>query len=306
MDYETIIDGETWAFIRRTGEFYPPDTTAMPIAEQRRIYNAMCREFFQGYPEGVSAEDREADRVPTRVYSSGNPTVTVVYFHGGGFVVGGLESHDDICAEICARTGFRVVSADYRLAPEHTHPAQFQDAWAATCWAARTWSGPLVLAGDSAGGNLAAAVAHHARDRLDRIVGQVLIYPALGGDRDKGSYLAHAQAPMLSRDDILFYDGIRHDGTAPNRDPAFAPLADSDFTSLPPTVIVTAQCDPLSDDGRDYRDQIVSAGGKAVWTEEPGLVHGYLRARTTVGRARESFTRIVEAITALGGRAWPW
>ena len=306
MDYETLIDAETWAFIRDTATYYPDDAVDLSITEQRRVYDRMCRAFHQGIPDSVTVQDVSANGVPCRVYSAGEPTATVLYLHGGGFVVGGLESHDDVCAEIHMNTGFRVVSVDYRLAPEHHHPAAFDDAWTAINWVAEQVDGAIVLAGDSGGGNLAAAVAHHARGRLKRIIGQVLIYPGLGGDLNKGSYLEHADAPMLTRDDILFYKDIRLDGAEPVGDPTYAPLHDSDFSGLPPTVIFTADCDPLRDDGPDYADRLRAAKVRVSLTNELGLVHGYLRARATVARARDSFDRITLAIEALGQGLWPY
>ncbi len=306
MDYERLIDEETWAFIRRTAESYPDDAVDLSIDDQRRVYDTMCRDFRQPRPPGVETEDRRANGVPVRVYTVGEPTRTVVYFHGGGFVVGGLDSHDDVCAEICAQTGYRVVSVDYRLCPEHVHPTQFQDAWTAVAWAATEYGDALVLAGDSAGGNLAAAVAHYARGRLDTVLGQVLIYPGLGGDRSNGSYLEHAHAPLLTLEDIVFYEKVRCGGPAPQADPTYAPLHDSDFSNLPPTVVITADCDPLRDDGPDYCARITEAGGKAHCINEAGLVHGYLRARTSVKRAADSFERISVAIEALGQQIWPY
>ncbi|WP_170383406.1 alpha/beta hydrolase [Ruegeria atlantica] len=306
MDYERLIDEETWAFIRRTAESYPDDAVDLSIAEQRRVYDAMCQDFRQPRPSGLDVQDRSADGVPVRVYTAGDPTRTVVYFHGGGFVVGGLDSHDDVCAEICAQTGYRVVSVDYRLCPEHVHPAQFQDAWTATKWAAQEFGDPLVLAGDSAGGNLAAAVAKQGRGQLENVLGQVLIYPGLGGDTLAGSYVEHAQAPLLTLDEIRFYEKVRCGGSVPKDDPTFAPLQDTDFSGLPPTVVVTADCDPLRDDGPAYCEKIIASGGKAHWINEPGLVHGYLRARTSVKRAADSFERISIAIEALGQGIWSY
>lgn len=306
MDYERLIDEETWAFIRRTAESYPDDAVQLSIEDQRRVYDTMCQDFRQPRPTGVETEDRAADGVPVRIYSAGQPTRTVVYFHGGGFVVGGLESHDDVCAELCAQTGYRVVAVDYRLCPEHVHPAQFDDCWTAANWAASEYGDPLILAGDSAGGNLAAAVSHHARGRLDEILGQVLIYPGLGGDPSQGSYLEHAQAPLLTLDEIKFYETVRYSGVQPQGDPTYAPLQDSDFSNLPPTVVVTADCDPLRDDGQVYCRRINAAGGRAHWINESGLVHGYLRARTSVKRAADSFERISVAIEALGQGIWSY
>ncbi|WP_170325858.1 alpha/beta hydrolase [Ruegeria arenilitoris] len=306
MDYERLIDEETWAFIRRTAESYPEDAVDLSIEDQRRVYNEMCQDFRQPRPPGLEVQDRSADGVPVRVYTAGDPTRTVVYFHGGGFVVGGLDSHDDVCAEICAQTGYRVVAVDYRLCPENVHPAQFEDGWTATNWAAKEFSDPLVLAGDSAGANLAAAVVHYGRGRLEGVLGQVLVYPGLGGDTSTGSYIEHAHAPLLTLDEIKFYEKVRCGGTVPQSDPTFAPLHDTDFSGLPPTVVVTADCDPLRDDGAIYCEQIAAAGGQAHWINEPGLVHGYLRARTSVKRAADSFERISIAIEALGQQVWPY
>jgi acetyl esterase len=262
----------------------------------------MCRVFFQGYPPGVTARDEAVAGVPCRVYPGADPVV--IYLHGGGYVVGGLHSHDDVCAEIRARTGLTVVAVDYRLSPEHLHPAAFDDA----CGVVRALAtkGPVVLAGDSAGANLAAAAAHALRGSGVTILGQVLIYPGLGGDVNAGSYLTHAHAPMLSRDDVLFYKDIRHGGPPPEDDATVYPLRDTHFAGLPPTLTIGAQCDPLADDARDYAAKIRAAGGQAQWVEERGLVHGYLRARASVPRAAASFTRIVETISAFAAGRWPF
>ncbi|ESZ03895.1 alpha/beta hydrolase [Mesorhizobium sp. M1060] len=307
-DYKTLIDAETWAFIEKTNSYYPPDTIDYTIAQQRAIYDRMCREFFAGYPDGVTAETTiiAGHDIPIRIYRSASPNrdAMVLYIHGGGFILGGLDSHDDVCAELCARTGFEVVSIDYRLAPEHLHPAAFDDALHAFEWAASNYDCPILLCGDSAGGNLCAALAHATRSHAKKSIGQVLIYPGLGGDRSQGSYLTHAEAPMLTVRDLDFYRDIRTGGLDGTGDITLYPLADADFIGLPPTVLITAQCDPLSSDGEAYRDRVLAAGGHAAWFEEPGLVHGYLRARHTVGRARASFNRIVEAVSVLGKGDW--
>ncbi len=306
VDYGTLIDAEIWAFIRKTEQSYPDDAVSLDIAGQRRVYDAMCRAFYRGRPAGIGVEDSDANGVPVRIYAEGSPNTTVVYFHGGGFVVGGLDSHDDVCAEICAQTGFRVVAVDYRLAPEHKHPAAFDDAWAATSHVAEAFGQDIVLVGDSAGGNLAAAVAHHARGRSKRIRGVVLIYPGLGGDATAGSYVEHAAAPMLTTQDCEYYQSIRVDGDVPSEDPRFAPLGDRDFSGLPPTAIFTAECDPLASDGPAYAAALTAARGRAHCTREAGLVHGYLRARGMSARASDSFERITVAIEALGQGIWPY
>ena len=297
-DYATLMDEATWAFIRRTEASYPPDTATLSIADQRAIYDRMCRVFFQGYPPGVTAQAETLAGVPCRIYPGMGPTV--LYLHGGGLVVGGLHSHDDVCAEIRAETGLTVVAADYRLLPEHPTPAALQDTLAVARHLAA--QGPIVLAGDSAGGTLAASACHILRGEAGvRILGQVLIYPGLGGDLDSGSAMEHAHAPMLTRDDVLFYRGLYNDGTV-----VVEPLQDHDFSGLPPTVAIGAECDPLCDDSARYQAAICAAGGRAQFFLAPGLPHGYLRARTIVPRAAASFAQIITAIAALARGDWPY
>lgn len=303
--YETLIDAATWAFIRQTDAAYPPDTATLSIADQRAIYDRMCRAFHRGYPDGVTATDRPFGGVPCRHYPGTGGTV--IYFHGGGYVVGGLHSHDDVCAELRAATGLHVVSVDYRLCPEHPHPAAFDDALSATRAITAELPGPILLAGDSAGGNLAAATAQAiGRRGALGIAGMVLIYPGLGGNRQTGSYVTHAHAPMLTAADVEFYAGIRHAGAEPAPDPTFAPLSDADFSGLPPTLCIAAECDPLADDAAAYAARLRAAGGRAHAVTETGLVHGYLRARATVPRAAASFTRITNALTEFAAGRWPF
>ncbi len=302
-DYSTRIDAETWDFIHKVEIHYPPDTVDLDVSGQRAVYNTMCGAFRQAYPAGVTAKDCLVGDVPLRCYQrqGTNADAVVLYCHGGGFVVGGLESHDDVCAEICDQTGFAVVSVDYRLSPEYAHPAAYDDCVAAFHWVRDHYNLPLVLAGDSAGANLAAAVAHTVRT-VTALAGMVLIYPSLGSLKSTGSYAEHAHAPLLSIDEIEFYEAIRSNGADTTSDATFAPLVDNDFSGLPPTVAISAECDPLCDDSKEYCVAIQNAGGSAIWINEAGLVHGYLRARHTVNRARDSFSRIVAAIDAFGHR----
>ncbi|RRH90069.1 alpha/beta hydrolase [Mesorhizobium tamadayense] len=310
--YAALLDPELWDYIDKVNGWYPPEIVAAPIAEQRAVYDKMCVAFHQSHPEGVATSDglvaTTAHAIPVRRYRMANKAAAaaVVYYHGGGFVLGDLDSHDDICAEICACTGFEVVSAGYRLAPEHLHPASFDDALAVFEWAAATSALPIVLCGESAGGNLAAAAAQRARHHPRHAIGQVLIYPGLGGDETARSYVEHAEAPLLTFADIDFYRRIRSAPGQSADDSTFSPLRDRDFSGLSPTVIVTAECDPLSSDGEAYRDKILAAGGQAVWREEPRLVHSFLRARATVPRAAEAFGRIVAEVGRLGRGEWPY
>ena len=307
-DYVSLIDEDMWAYIRKVDACYPPNAVELDIAGQRAVYDEMCAVFYQGRPDGVQVWDEPHGGVPCRCYEAGEAAVTVIYYHGGGFVVGGLDSHDDVCAEICARTGYRVISVDYGLAPEVVYPGCFNDAWAAFEAICAAWDGEIVLSGDSAGGNLAAAVAHEARAKVPgRIVGQVLIYPGLGGDWEMESYKVHAHAPHLSVEDMKFYMQVRTGGAQqPVGDARYAPLQDSDFAGVPPTVCVTAACDPLASDGGAYAQAIVAAGGRAHWSNVDGMVHGCLRARGMSRRAAGFFDEVVGAVDALGRGDWPF
>jgi len=329
-DYTVLIDAQTQAFIEHTENALPKEATRLEIWQQRALYDAMCRELYAGYPAGVTSSgvscgaDSSADnrrdnktQIPFRQYkppseSDLRNTANIIYLHGGGFVVGSLESHDDVCAEICGRTGNSVISVDYRLSPEHKHPAALDDVMVVIEHIYQTQQQSIIVCGDSAGANLAAAACHAYRNKRDihqavpEIIGQLLIYPGLGGDTTQGSYLTHANAPMLSTDDVQFYASIRCRNATQMFDPLFAPLLDTSFNNLPPTIVFSAECDPLCDDGDSYCSNIRLAGGRAHWFKESGLVHGYLRARHTVERAKRSFDRIIEAITYLDKKQWPY
>ena len=293
-----ITDPEVLEFIARTESFTPPNAIEFTIADQRRVYDEMCAAFRQPRPAGVVVTDETVGGpggpIPQRRYLPARTgPVTVVYYHGGGFVVGGLESHDDICAEIAAGTGCPVVSVDYRLCPEHVHPAAYDDSLAAA--RAALAEGPVILAGDSGGGNLAAAVARTLRGAAIR--GQVLIYPGLGGEGlGLPSYTECAGAPLLSARDLRFYRGGRAGGEAPEDDPSFFPLAANDFSGLARCFISAAGVDPLRDDGVEYVRRLIGAGVTAHCVVEPQLPHAHLRARTMSHRARAAFGRILEAI----------
>ncbi len=323
VDYSSLIDEPTRHFIERAVAAFPQDAVALDIARQRQLYNAMCKQFHAGYPDNITVNDSavthsESVNVPIRCYTpdvsvaSAKP-VQLVYLHGGGFVVGGLESHDDVCAEIAQRTGLVLTSVDYRLSPEHTYPAALDDT---LCVLKHLWQEhqqPFVVCGDSAGATLAAAACHAYRNRrnaqqtnIPTISGMVLIYPGLGGDMEKGSYITHSNAPMLTTEDVRYYTTINSTHERDFNDPLFAPLRDSDFSGLPPAIIFSAQCDPLSDDGREYCEKIQRDNGLAHWTNEQGLVHGYLRGRHSVKRATDSFDRIVNAVSTLAEARWPF
>jgi len=305
MNYRTYLDAEILGFIDRMNGFYPPESLDLPMAENRRIYDHMSEVFREEPPENVTSKtlllEGPEGGLPVRLYQRENPDdrAAILYFHGGGFVLGGLESHDDICAETCARTGFQVLAVDYRLAPEHAHPAAFEDACIAFEWLSRTAGKPVVLMGESAGGNLAACLAHHARSLPSPPIGQVLVYPSLCGPGKGGSHVTHAHAPLLAEADLDVYLRLRTNNKPDYSDPRLIPYADPNFSGLPPTVVFTAECDPLSSDGDLYCARVRAEGGQAVWIEEKGLVHGYFRGRAQSSRARASFERVMAAIQGM-------
>ncbi len=301
-----VFDDEVRAYIAKVDSHYPADAVDLDIAGQRRVYDDLCKAFSPPYPASVTAADGAlagpagAIAVRTYLYAGSAGAATVVYYHGGGFVVGGLHSHDSVCAEIAAATGFEVVAVDYRLAPEHVHPAHFDDALAAFEVIAQSGR-PVVVAGDSAGGNLAAAVALACRGRDDAPVGQLLIYPGLGGEQlDLPSYVENAHAVHLATADVHYYWRQRAGGDPPLADPTFAPLAATDLAGVCPCLAISADIDPLRDDAEAWCQRLRQHGVAAVAINEPGLVHGYLRARHMSRRAAASFQRITDGISRLG------
>ena len=163
--YAGLEDAGIRDFLIAGERFYPPDAVNFTMAEQRAFYDRYCAHFRKARPAGVSAEDGRYGGLPCRHYrpkGAANAPL-MVYLHGGGFVLGGLDSHDDVCAELCDGAGIEVIAVDYRLAPEHPFPAAFEDGWAVLTAVARTHAN-IIIGGDSAGGNLAAALALKARD----------------------------------------------------------------------------------------------------------------------------------------------
>jgi acetyl esterase len=297
------LDPEITAFLEKCASVYPDNAVSLDIEENRRCYARLCNLFQAAIPAGMSKTDGQISGrngvIPIRTYipADANPKVTVNYLHGGGFILGGLQSHDSICAEIADRTSMRLVSVDYRLAPEHTFPVQVEDAVDAFLGLD---TGSTVMAGDSAGASLAAAVCISQRQSPHRPVGQVLVYPALGG-RHLGldSYQSQHDAPALTTADVDAYGELWSAGDPPWSDPLFAPLVQRDMSGIAPCVAFAAEYDPLRDDAAAYVEKLVSAGIKSECYVEPGLVHGYLRARYCSEKAAASFGRICSAITRL-------
>ncbi|WP_102784487.1 alpha/beta hydrolase [Thalassospira sp. GB04J01] len=300
--YDPMPDEEgIRSFITKCDGFFPPDAVAAGIDQQRKWYDALCAEFTFPHPDGMGVEDDVIGDVPVRHYRPAMVTTNhkIVYMHGGGFVVGSRDSHDSICAEIAQAAGAELIAIDYRLAPEHVWPAQHDDCYR-VAQSLLSAGRKLVLVGDSAGGMLAAGLAVRAREEGfgDRILGQVLIYPALGGDLNWPSYGQMANAPGLSTDDVIYYRDVLK---APMDDPFAHALSVDDLRGLPPTYITAAYFDPLRDDGREFTAQLARAGIDVQYREEPQLIHGWLRARHMSDAAKAGFSHLCAAIAQMVG-----
>jgi acetyl esterase len=252
-------------------------------------------------PEIGRVKDLVTDgAIPLRVYRpAGVPDSArlpaYVYFHGGGWVIGDLETHDVVCRQITAEAGVSVVSVDYRLAPEHKFPAAADDAWAATRWTVTHAAElgidgeRLAVGGDSAGGNLAAVVALLARDAgAPAIALQVLLYPVTDVAAESPSYQDFADGYMLTRDGMRWFIAHYLSKREEAADWRASPLRAPSLAGLPPALIVTAGFDPLRDEGEAYATRLREAGVRVDAVCYGGMVHGFVpmgRLLDTAGRA---------------------
>jgi acetyl esterase len=248
--------------------------------------------------------------IPVRVYRR-DPTATrpaVMYFHGGGFVAGNLGTHDVICRRLAKASGAVVVSVDYRLAPEHRFAIPLDDCHAATSWVAAHGEeitadgGRLAVAGDSAGGNLAAAVALRSRVAGPTLAAQVLVYPCIDAACAMASYAENGEGYLLTaaamRDVWEWYLGPDGDPT----DPLASVLDAPDLSGLPPTLIQTAEYDPLRDEGEEYGRRLDAAGVGVTVHRYDGMIHGFLGLRELVPESDAAMTEIVRFLDRHLGR----
>ncbi|WP_306325743.1 alpha/beta hydrolase [Streptomyces venezuelae] len=241
-----------------------------------------------------------ANGVPVRVYD-GPADLVVVFAHGGGWVLGDLDTHDRTCRALASRTGATVVSVDYRRAPEHRFPAAEDDVRTVLAWAAGRHPGrPLVLAGDSSGGNLAAAAALRARDRGGPdVAGQLLVYPALDHRLAGGSADTYAEGYFHTTAHMRWY---WQQYLGPDGDPAAAsPGLAADLTGLPPALLVLADCDPLRDEGLAYARRLSAAGVPARVHLHTGMFHGFLGGAGLLPEADEALDGAAAWLTGLRG-----
>jgi acetyl esterase len=253
--------------------------------------------------DGVVEYGRHA--VPVRRYSPAgdgtDPDRVIVYAHGGGWTVGDLDSGDQFARTLTGGLGATVVSVGYRLAPEHPFPAAFNDC-AAVVRSVRDAhpSARLAIAGDSAGGNLAAAIAASGRtDEHLRVEAQLLVYPALDPFQQNASHAEFADGYLLTRSDMAFYWNNYLSAAADRSDPRAAPVAVTDFTGLPPAVVATAGFDPLRDEGRQYAQRLIEANVPTVYLPFPRLTHGFLDMTDRVPAAQRAADTVVRSLNLL-------
>lgn len=255
-------------------------------------------------PDMASIVDRvvpgPAGPIPLRIYRPSGDTAApaLVYFHGGGMVMGTNHSFEPLARTLAALSGATVISVEYRLAPEFPPPAQFDDAYAATEWVAAhatelgVDANRLGVVGDSAGGSLAAAVALAARDvGGPKLSVQVLLYPGLDRDMGAPSITAMPEAPMLRHDDIVYMLDLADCGVS-QHDHYRVPAHAADLSGLPQALVVTGECDPIRDWGERYAGRLRDAGVQTTVTRYPGVCHGFLMYSHTTARGRLAIAEI--------------
>jgi acetyl esterase len=305
-----MLHPQAQALLRLIEEKGLPPTHTLTPAQAREVYRQR-RGFTQPEPPAVaSVRDLEArgpeGPIPLRSYrpaGSGDAQVlpVLVYYHGGGWVIGDLDTHDVLCRQLCNASGCAVIAVDYRMGPEHRFPAAVDDAIAAARWirsqaaALKVDASRLAVGGDSAGGNLAAVVALAARDVGDLpIAFQLLIYPATDQRRGAPSHTTNAQGYLLTRDTITYFHDHYITDPAQDLDWRCSPLLHPKHKDLPPAFVLTAGFDPLRDEGIEYAQKLTEAGVRSTLVSFERQIHGFI----TMGRVIDEANVAVQLCAA--------
>jgi len=302
------LDPQTDALIKQAAAAPGPTLESLAPPEARRVSTAMFK-MLSGAPEDVArVENRRipgpGGEIPVRIYApQGNgPFPLLVFFHGGGWVIGDLDTHDVACRALTNRVKCVTVSVDYRLAPEHKFPAGVEDCYAATMWAAQharelnADPSRIAVGGDSAGGNLSAVVSLLARDRgKPSIKFQLLIYPATDGALDTYSHRTFKDYFLTDKAVQYFWGHYARDD-ADRRDPLASPALAKSHKGLPPALVITAEFDPLRDEGEAYGEKLRAAGVPVTISRYDGTIHGFF---TMTGVLDKGKAAVEEASAAL-------
>jgi len=302
------LDPQAKAVLDQFASMGGPQLHEMSVAQARELILGMVA--LGGEPESIArVENRTvpgpAGQIPVRIYTPVGtaPFPVLVYFHGGGWVIGNLDTHDGICRSLANRVGCLVVSVDYRLAPEHTFPAAPEDCYAATRWLAEHAGslggdkGRIAVGGDSAGGNLAAVVALMARDRGGpKLAFQLLVYPATDTDFETRSYRENSEGYFLTRADMVWFWNHYAPRDEDRRNPYAAPLRAASLRGLPPALVITAEFDPLCDDGNAYAARLREDGVPVRLSQQDGLIHGFFQMGAVIDRGRASVDEASRAL----------
>ncbi|MBI3303984.1 MAG: alpha/beta hydrolase [Deltaproteobacteria bacterium] len=303
------LDPQAKAFLDQITAAGAPPLNALPVAEARQALRAL---FATGELEPVhKVEDRQIPgpdgNLPVRIYTpEGNgPLPVLVYFHGGGWVLGDLETHDSPCRALANAAGCMVIAADYRLAPEHKFPAAPEDCYAATKWvvlnAAAMGGDPtrIAVGGDSAGGNLAAAVALMAGDRgAPSLVYQLLVYPVTNYAFDTASYRENADGYLLTKEMMQWFWRHYLENETDGQNPYASPLRARDCRRVPPALVITAEFDPLRDEGETYTARLREAGVPAVTKRYNGMIHGFFSLGAVMDQGKQAIAEAAAGLRA--------
>lgn len=275
------LDPTVEAMLQQMADAGGPAMTEMSLSEAREMYRTMLAAMPK--PEITAVEERTAGKIPVRIYkvSDQGDQPVVVYFHGGGWVIGDLETHDSTCRQLAIAANCTVIAVDYRLAPEHPFPAAIDDCFAATQWVADHASSigvdasKLAVAGDSSGGNLAACVCLRAREESAPAIGfQLLIYPVTDARMESDSYEENKDGYLLTRESMEWFWN-HYTGGKQVSNPHASPSAASDLSKLPAACVITAEYDPLRDEGEAYGAALDAAGVSTKTVRFDGMIHGF-------------------------------
>ncbi|MEM8766478.1 MAG: alpha/beta hydrolase [Pseudomonadota bacterium] len=301
-----MLAPEYQAMFAQLAEEPGPKLSDLSPAEGREMYKVM-RPVNPELPIG-RIEDQmipgPAGEIPVRIYhpTSDGPHPILVNFHGGGWVIGDLDTADSASRSLAEAASCIVVSVDYRLAPEHPYPAAVEDAYAATVWAAAAadalgGNGKLAVGGESAGGNLAAVVSQMARDGDGPAIDfQLLAYPVVDHDLSRGSYSENGEGYLLEKDTMVWFWDTYCPDASRRGEPAASPLLADSLAGLPPALVVTAQYDPLRDEGNAYAEALKAAGGQAELRCYDGLVHDFLATAALFPSSKAAFDEVAAAL----------